>query len=349
MGLHANKMDANMIVNAGSIHHRRPGRGLATLELVLALPILLCVMALMINFGTVASWKVRALGVARYCVWGNRSPRSTAPFPRPTYWPPSASLGTGGLPPAPDLDGPRVTAPPLGPIGNVIPNTDNPSTDVMNPTLELRRGSAHAARQYPMLRSLGQYSLNAHTELLDNTWDFRRMGLWGNTDFRIPLVYTLAPVAAQQAWAAVYNAARQAIITMLFPSGMNVRGPLWPLDRDDEFIYYSQLFGWGSGAPDFHPRLAGFCSLDRKLADDRVNDLVNHIQGKKDQRNHIADVAETMTRAFINLYERSIQAYRRLMNATPPPPPGQLANMQAQINQLQQKIDTLNQFLQTLQ
>ena len=68
-------------------------RGLAPLELVLSLPILLMVMALMINFGTVACWKVRGLGVSRQCVWGNRWPRSTANFPQPVFWPQSSPPG----------------------------------------------------------------------------------------------------------------------------------------------------------------------------------------------------------------------------------------------------------------
>ena len=55
-----------------------------------------------------------------------------------------------------------------------------------------------------------------------------------------------------------------------------------------------------------------------------------------------------MTRAFIGLYQRAIQAYKGLMNAIPPPPPGELSVMQTQIDALQKKIDTLNQFLQTL-
>ncbi len=48
--------------------HHGGRRGLATLELALSLPVLLMVMALMVNFGNVASWKVRALGVARSTV-----------------------------------------------------------------------------------------------------------------------------------------------------------------------------------------------------------------------------------------------------------------------------------------
>ena len=42
----------------------RRARGLAMLEMVLSLPILLLLMALMINFGNVACWKVRRRGRA---------------------------------------------------------------------------------------------------------------------------------------------------------------------------------------------------------------------------------------------------------------------------------------------
>jgi hypothetical protein len=125
-----------------------------------------------------------------------------------------------------------------------------------------------------------------------------------------------------------------------------LRDALKPLDRDDEFIFYGTLFGWGSGAPDFHPRLQGFCNLDRSLADDRVNDLIDQIQGKKDP--DIPDLAKRMTQSFIGLYQRAIQAYKDLISADPPPPPGEIAAMQSQIDQLQKKIGTLNQFLQTL-
>lgn len=61
----------------------RRRRGLSTLEMVLSLPILLFVMALMINYGTVACWKVRALSVARNAVWSTRWPRTGHSNPRP--------------------------------------------------------------------------------------------------------------------------------------------------------------------------------------------------------------------------------------------------------------------------
>jgi hypothetical protein len=44
-------------------------RGLAPLELTLTLPILVLMMALMINFGVVGVWKVRTQANARYAAW----------------------------------------------------------------------------------------------------------------------------------------------------------------------------------------------------------------------------------------------------------------------------------------
>ena len=48
-------------------------RGLAPLELVLCLPVLLMTMALMVSFGAAATWKVRALNGARQGIWRDRS------------------------------------------------------------------------------------------------------------------------------------------------------------------------------------------------------------------------------------------------------------------------------------
>jgi hypothetical protein len=104
------------------------------------------------------------------------------------------------------------------------------------------------------------------------------------------------------------------------------------LDRDEEFISYGALSGWGTGAPDFHPRLQAFCSLDRQEADVLVKQLIDRIQGDKNRG--VPGVARQMTQAFINLYTRAIQAYQA-QHVTPPP-------------QLQQNIIVLNQFLQTL-
>ena len=319
----------------------RARRGLATLELALALPILLMVMALMVNFGTVASWKVRALNVARYTSWANRPSRSTANLPRPSDWPLTAAIGTSSLlPPTPPadvggaLDGPRVTM--LGPTGYVIPNTGDPATDVMNPTLRLLQGNSHLARQFPMLQKLGQYNLDAQTELLENSWDFLRMGLPTNFSFRIPAVYTLFPGLNQEAWAQAYSAAVWAIVKMIFPSYPNtaIPGPLWPLDRDVDFVFYGQIIqpNFPASAPDFQPGLSNFACGDETVARKNVDDLIDRIQGNKSRNIH--DVAWMMASGLINLYQRAIQAYQN-QGRSPPP-------------QLQQDLNTLTQLLSTL-
>ena len=263
-------------------NRRRPRRGLASLELALSLPILLMVMALMVNFGTVASWKVRASSVAHDSLWGNRPLRSTGNFPRPTYWPPNADLGVSSLlPPTPPadqggaLDGPRVTL--LGPAGYVIPNTGDPAADIMNPTLTLLQGTSHITRPFALLQKLGRYDLNAQTQLLDNSWDFQRMGISSNNgdgsyqSFRIPLIYTLAaPGMKQEAWAQAYSNVLWAIVGMIFPKypDMTIAGPLWPLDRDVDFIYYGGVIqpNFPAAAPDFHPVLGNFACGDEAAA-----------------------------------------------------------------------------------
>ena len=87
-------------------------RGLAPLEMVLSLPILLFLMALIINYGTVASWKVRGLSAARHAVWSSRWPRARDASPRPGYWrPPESEMGARGAGDVPELDDLRVDLP----------------------------------------------------------------------------------------------------------------------------------------------------------------------------------------------------------------------------------------------
>ena len=62
-------------MNTSQKSHGR--RGLAPLELVLALPILLFVMALIVCYGTISAWKVREHSVARLAAWETRWRSST--------------------------------------------------------------------------------------------------------------------------------------------------------------------------------------------------------------------------------------------------------------------------------
>ena len=327
-------------------------RGLSTLEMVLCLPILLFVMALMINFGTVASWKLRGLSAARHAVWGNRSLRTTGNTPRPSSWSvPLASMDQGGagiMPNRLDLwpDYPVVRGPLAGAAVRHW---------LLDPRRGARQGSAGLQRRFPLLAArLGPYDLKAETHLLDNKWQFRSMGMWSNWQRRVPVIYEL-----QQVDPALVQAYTQAVRDIVYAP---FREDLLPLDRDDEFIYYRNLFGWRRGVPDFHPRLPGSCSrqcrvecgLDHQAVRGYVDALVDRIQGKVERDKNgnvtrrISSVPQRMTRAFIQLYRAAIREFESRIAADPPPPPGQIAAMRAEIKKLEAKIDVLTRFQATL-
>ena len=323
-------------------HHqanrRGASRGLSTLEMVAALPILLFIMALMVNFGTVACWKVRALSMARQEAWRARRGQADYDYPRPDDWPASAASGHDG---DERLQLPGEVAAAVDANRLVPPGAGTAIADLLDPARGLRRGWATLDRRYAMLGSLGLFHLRGENCLLDDRWQYQEMGLSSNQERRSPLVYPLPKLSGD----AYITTAIGLYFTFYHDSPW--KDYLAPLDRDGQFIYFGRLFGWGSGAPDFQPRLGRFCSLDRSLADDYVSRLIDRIQGKRDP--HLSDVAERMARAFLGLYRRAIQGYQKFIGGNPPPPSDQTANMQAQIQQLQQKIAILDQFLQTLQ
>jgi hypothetical protein len=323
-------------------------RGLAPLELVIAVPLFLFVMALMINFATVSAWRVRGLAVARQTVWAARHPRDVATVPRPDYWPTPASLGAGGDSNAAILDDPRVYLPVArGPSLGAFRVND----ELLDPTRGFRRGSSQMSREFPLLANLGPYQLHSAAPILDNCWRFRQTALpyWWHDHWahRVTALYQL-PTAGGN-YLAMYVQAAIAILNM--PQ----RNDLLILDRDPEFAAYAARFGWrGGGSPDFHPGLSRFCSLDLSLAQDRVENLIDRIAGVAPKQGpppvaHVPSLAERMAGAYIGLYRRVIQELQNQLNAVPPPSPGQIAAIQAEIADLQQKIDTLEAFRQSLQ
>ena len=318
-------------------------RGLSTLELVLALPILLGVMALMINFGTAACWKVRASIIARQKLWESRSGRSSGVNSQPDWWPGTSSTGGGHID---ELDDPRVDLPvargPLLPWAEV-------NSDLLDPTRGLLTASADLDRAFPMLSSMGSYNLTARSALLDRKFTFSGdLSSSYHGTRRSPMLYVF-----QKAEAELGQAYVDAVVAILYAP---FREALMPLDRDAEFQYYNTLFApyentkhvWGGGSPEFHPGLGGFCDMDHAVAKDKVSDLVDRIQGADKDKKHIPSVAERMTRSFIHLYEHILEEIENLENLEPPFPPNQAAALRAQVPQLQQKIDILNQFLLTL-
>lgn len=248
-------------------------RGLSPLELVLALPLLLLIMALMINFGTAASWKVRTLLVARHAAWSARWPRTPDQFPRPDYWPESAAAAEEDAGRLEALDDPRVDLPVArGPL----PMT-RVHDELLDPTRGLRVATARLSREFPLLGKLGAYQLQSRQWILDDKWQYQRMGLPANRHRRIPVIYELAKADPSH-----MNRYAQAINAL-------VSSPCWPLlaplDRDPQV-----------GFRDFHPRLRRFCTVDTAVAGEQVNDLIDHIQGNG--RRHVPSVFEVMVSAY---------------------------------------------------
>ncbi len=328
-----------------SIRDRR--RGLSTLEMVLSLPILLMLMALMINFGTAASWKVRALSASRDAAWSSRPPRSGGTNPRPFYWPSDAGAGARGTADAEVLDDSRVDHPVArGPL----PYGTRVDERLLDPTRGMREGASDIRRSFPMLARMGSYALRSRHPLLDDKWQYWRMGVrdysWtgpSNRGRRIPVIYDLPQAGG--IYAQDYIEAVVAIYYAPF------RAALRPLDRDEEFIEYSRRFDWGTGPPDFHPRLSRFCSLDHDEAQERVTDLVDRIRGRPatEEQARIPCVAERMTDGFIGLYERVIAELEQLLDADPPPPAAEAAAIRREIAELESRIETLEAFRAQLQ
>ena len=167
------------------------------------------------------------------------------------------------------------------------------------------QGSASISRQFPLLGRLGRYRLDAANHLLDDKWQHRQMEI-PYTDWpRIPYIYTLLqpPVATIDAYT-------QAVVAIYYAP---FRPQLAPLDHDDEFIAYGRLLGLGS-PPDCYPRLAGFCSVDRSVADPLVQNLIDRIQGRA-RLNPVPSLAVTMTQAFLTCYNAVLTRGQAMITA----------------------------------
>lgn len=360
-------------------------QGLAPLELALALPLLLMIMGLMINFGTAAAWKVRAQVVARHAVWASRWPRGTNDLPRPSVsmdlerqppqpipWPPGAGMGTDGGPWIASLNDPRIEHPVVrGPLPPAMIDPD--MYNLMTMPNGGRTGRSNIHRNYPLLqRALGDYRLTARCPLLDNDWRYQRMPWdteawywsgWHNEHRRIPVIYDLGFLAPQSDLVeSLYQdpAYRSAFFAMAgsfnWPMDfMAMGGPdLYGRDiRDDEDQFYENFFpriyvdpqgvqhniAFGRHHHRINLSLRRFCSLDESLIRQRVENLIDRIQGNPDR--NIRGAAYRVVRQYRNLYQAVLRRFQNPWPVDPPAAPGELTA-------LQQKIDSADKILQNL-
>lgn len=341
------------------LKHNR--RGLAMLELVLYLPIMLFVMALMVNFGNMAAWKVRSQQNTRYAAWRTLQDRTGQFDPNPPSWPQPATLGTSGgqamtnanavwnrhpLLTTPVTRGPVIVEPKRGLTIAVPGRFDMDAT--------VHAGDSHIERKLPLLRKSlpdnGAYGYTQHQELLDGRWEFRHLSMprnpydrpgdpgdGGNRARRAKRWYRLDPP-----FFPLQKELRQLAEADARLKANPSRADLDPLDRDAEFYYIrlqAQLGGNGPipqtvpeglriQVPDFHPRAQVKCDVDRdRVKRSVVDPLVNQIQ-------HLPG---RMGNDFASLYRGEIQ---RLKQLDPPP--------MAEIQAWQQKLDQVQQFLGSL-
>jgi len=312
--------------------------------MVLALPILLLVMALMINFGAVASSRVDGLVAARHGGWASRPGRDRQASP-PLAGGAAGAPNAGLLPEVvqvreqhPVIHGPM-------PMGNLV----NP--DLLDPTRDMRQGSSQLTGRYPMLRSLGTYQVNSRLNLLDGKWQHSEMRISNDSSRILPPVqlYTLATAVT----AAYPFAYLRAAIAILDPALQQALRPLERLDWDDEFVSYRSRFGvlFNLSPLDENQRFPPFpralCTFDHGLVQMEVDNLVDRIQGKKETSTsaEIPGVAKNLTRWFITMYEEAVDALQRRLATAPP---GQAGTIQAEIAEIEKKIQTLEAFERTL-
>ncbi len=137
------------------------------------------------------------------------------------------------------MDDSRVDLPVArGPLPQATVNSE-----LLDPTRGLREGSAELTRKYPLLGKMGTYTIDAQTWLIDDKWQYQRMGMGSNLAAANSGVVRpgRGPGVAGEFLRAVRVGDRPGAVPQ--PTGVR-------LDNDPDFIYYGTLFGWG-GPPDF--------------------------------------------------------------------------------------------------
>jgi hypothetical protein len=303
-------------------------------------------MALMINYGTIASWKIRSLTVARQQLWGYSSHHSLKNMPRPDFWPDNAQMGNQ------DLDNLAVPAGPSLACATY-------ALDVFDTTSGPREGNADLTRPFPLLGSqFPSYSLHASTMTQDHCGQYSDTEMSGDTmlkmvwndpiyeswpfsygqmvhhnrmindDLRIPLIMRLPWALATPSSDLVVNAAEG-------DKGNSVV-LLSLLRRDPEDMAFRAMFPgpppdkW-RGLPNFHPMLGNFCSTDPDTVQERVDNLIEAIEA----------VPQNMSDGFRGMYQFVLNHYSQALQGLNPMESQQL---QAEISILQENISFLSTF-----
>lgn len=316
--------------------YRGPRAGLAPLELVLALPLLLAVMALIVNFAHAATWKIRSATNARLAMWRHRPMWSADSDPNPVnFWPQGASLSVGGGSRMSQIDQiwnhPSIAQGWIkGPIfvaGDGYLGVRNNRVNEMSEGMSI--GNANVSLQYPFIPAMGQMQLRTQHGLLDSVWQYHTMGYSWNHSRRAKGWWE---VEDSPEWTPEKRDFLMADATMVENPQREL---MRPLDRDLELMAY---YGHSNRRSDFYSRAPAFCIDDPQ----QVHNMLIAPRGMLDDiRGSVAyqmpGVCERMARSYLQMY----QAELAVLEALDDPPADRIADLKKWIKQLTDYITKL--------
>lgn len=334
-------------------------RGLAPLELVLWIPILLMVAALMVIYGTSASWRIRGEVASRDAVWRILTPRTgnNEHRPRTETWPHDDARYRFRY------DSPELTVLDQASLQHEVARGPLPNGWEVNPILDpdeegMIQGVTSIERPFPMLARMGSYSSGeiAH-DILDRTWtigwSYRRGVLeWPNeingfrpsgrvpNEFRRSILLYKFPVVSNGK--SQFSGAVNRAVSMSSLAGLRV------LDRDEEIRHYT------GGYRDFYPRARVLCTTDPEEAreDGLEQYVIDYLDGRGDvQLGGVTRLPRTLTNYFIQMYQRRIREIERIIEAEGDPDgslAAEKAMLEAKLEQLRDYQDRLPQIEEDL-
>lgn len=313
-------------------------RGLAPLEFVMCLPVLLFVLALMVDAGSKSCWKLRGVVAARDAAWCSRHMQflvGSNQIPLPTNhvdWPPPATMSARGAGPnavleKTELNRPVVRGPTLGSF--------RVNGELLNQTLGAWLGHSSRTWRPPLLPKLGGEAMNQRHPLIVGAWQYWQMHLPSTFVRRIPYIYQLPQMDASLKVA--YENSVRAIQSAPCQPALAV------LDRDEEVRTYTGAYH------DFHPRVNAFCDADvQRVADNQLKGLIRRIQGGVSPRPR-RGLPAAMTSFWISMYRvQRDRLLRLIMKIEAGEATGSIPTLEAAAAEFQAKIELLEGYLRQL-
>jgi hypothetical protein len=308
------------------------------------------VMALIVNYANMTSWRLRGEIVARDAVWRARWPRSGSAEPRPpaSVWPLDAGMGVRSDSQMWALNHPRINHPVTR--GPVLELGEPPHSFIVRPVLDQEvgavAGTSSIRKRQDLLPALGDYQSGEIADrMLTRAWQCAQMG-FPNHYRRTLVLYELPRTSP--AFPAAYVRSVIDLMRIAHFAALSV------LDRDSDWhIYYGSF-------PNFYPRIAAnYGETDPTIVADRsVRPKVDRIDEDGEVIfGEISRLPRRMTDAYLRMYEgvkREIEELEAELAEIPPPNAVRrewILNRLARLRQIQDldlKIEQLKRDQRTL-